>query len=1261
MSTVSRLAAVASVVAVVLFPAGPARADGGDWPTWRHDPAHTAASSLELPAELHLQWSRRLPPLKPAWKDPINQDRMGFDRFYEPVVSGRMLFLGSSASDKVVALDTRSGNEKWRFYADGPVRFAPAVWSGKVYFVSDDGFLYCLDAADGSLKWKFRGGPDGRKVLGNERVISAWPARGAPVVADGVVYFGASIWPFMGTFIHALDAETGKVVWTNDGTGATFMLQPHKSPAFAGPAPQGYMTVIGDKLLVSNGRSTPACFDRKTGKMLYYRLADNGKRGGAPVAAIGEVFFNWRGLGSDLYELGAGDIRIPFVGKLPVLTEQAYYFGGDWQITARSTRMKRIEYEQTIRNKRTGKTTTVQKVRWELAELWRGPGEAFGDLIKAGDRLYAGGKNVVSAVTIPADGGKSRLAWRRKVDGMVGRLVAADDRLFAVTDKGTIYCFGARRVASPQYIVEAPLRAVAAQTPAKKILKLTKAREGYCLIWGAPSGRVLEQMARNSSLTIIVVDPDADKVAALRRKLDAAGLYGSRVAVHVGDPATFRAPAYLASLTVLGDFGHASRFLKPIFHSMRPYGGLAVLELPDDMHAAMKETVAAVSLERAQLSFHGGMARIERYGPLSGAGSWTHQYGDVANTVHSQDRLVKAPLGMLWFGGPSHMDVLPRHGHGPPEQVIGGRLFIQGIDLISARDVYTGRVLWKRRLPLATRGVYWDRTYKPDPLNLSYNQVHIPGANARGTNFVATPDAVYVLAGGGCLKLDPATGKTLAEFKLPADAAGRRPTWGYIGVHHSRLIAGVEVMKFPANLELLDAKGKPRRRGPFSNYNQTTSRRLIVMNRHTGKVLWTFTPRLGLRHNAIVVGNERIYCIDMLPGPVADALRRRGEAPPHKPRLLVMDVGTGKIIWSTEKNVFGTWLSFSPSQNILIQAGRGSRDMLREEPNDRMIAYQGHSGRVLWDKSFTYEAPPMLHGGTLYTQGAAYDMSTGEPRMRRHPLTGEEIPWRLSRHYGCNTVISSVHLLTFRSAAAGFYDLTSDGGTANIGGFKSGCTSNLVVADGVLNAPDYTRTCTCSYQNQTSLALVHDPDVEMWTFSSLPAPDSRVRRIGINLGAPGDRMADGTLWLDYPSVGGPSPDVPVEVSPEEVKWFRRHGSRIAGKTPWVAASGGEGIRRLAITLAPRGSPVDRRAYTVRLHFAEPRDARAGRRVFSVSIQGKRVLKDFDVVRAAGGARRAVVKEFKGIRAGRRLAVSLEPAAGSAAPLLCGVEIVAEGW
>ena len=86
-----------------------------------------------------------------------------------------------------------------------------------------------------------------------------------------------------------------------------------------------------------------------------------------------------------------------------------------------------------------------------------------------------------------------------------------------------------------------------------------------------------------------------------------------------------------------------------------------------------------------------------RVGALTGAADWTHQYGDVSNTVKSNDSRVQLPLGVLWFGGSSNLDVLPRHGHGPPEQVVAGRLYVQGMNSLSCRDVYTGRV------PLATK------------------------------------------------------------------------------------------------------------------------------------------------------------------------------------------------------------------------------------------------------------------------------------------------------------------------------------------------------------------------------------------------------------------------------------------------------------------------------------------------------------------------------------------------------------------------------
>jgi len=126
---------------------------------------------------------RDLPPLRGAWPD---QPLLQFDVAYQPVVAGKTLFLASSRADGVAAFDAETGDALWRFFTDGPVRFAPVVWRDKVYFTSDDGWLYCVAADDGELVWKFRGGPSDRKILGNQRLISTWPARGAPARRAGI-------------------------------------------------------------------------------------------------------------------------------------------------------------------------------------------------------------------------------------------------------------------------------------------------------------------------------------------------------------------------------------------------------------------------------------------------------------------------------------------------------------------------------------------------------------------------------------------------------------------------------------------------------------------------------------------------------------------------------------------------------------------------------------------------------------------------------------------------------------------------------------------------------------------------------------------------------------------------------------------------------------------------------------------------------------------------------------------------------------------
>jgi outer membrane protein assembly factor BamB len=1214
----------------------PLVASGGDWPMWRYDANRSAAAPDELPANLQVHWIRELPRLVPAWPD---QAKMQFDAAYEPVVAGKRLFIGSSHDNSVTAYDTRTGAELWTYFADGPVRFAPLVWQEKLYVASDDGYLYCLSASDGSLLWRFRGGPSDKKILGNERLISMWPARGAPVIADGKIYFAAGIWPFMGIFLHALDAKTGEVVWTNDGDGSTYIKQPHNADSFAGVAPQGALVAIGDKLLVPGGRSVPACYDRHTGKLLYYQLAENAKKGGgASVAAVDQLIFN----GGSAFELGR-ETYLGAVGEVFTFADGRLYDYRSRDLRALDLSSSSFKIEETVDRK----GAKSKSAKWSIKELSKAEVPAFTTLIKAGQRLYGGAAGRVAAFPLPlGDKKPAKAAWEVEIEGTPASLVAADDMLFATTLEGMVYCFGAASAAPAMprnHEMPAPALASSgsAQAQAGSIVKASGISEGYCLVYGAGYGEVIGDLARASKLQIIALEKDAAAAKKLRTNLRAAGIAASRVTVIVGDPATIDLPPYLASLAVVNELpaaaGQRAAFVARVFASLRPFGGVACLPASGDEAKSLADSTGTYELTGATWKQANPWTLLVRQGPLPGSADWTHEHADAANTRVSKDTRVKTPLGLLWFGGPGNEAILPRHGHGPQPQVVDGRLFIEGMDLLRAMDIYTGRMLWEASLPSIGE--------------LYNNTAHQPGANSSGTNYISTAEGIYVAYQRSCVKLDPATGNRTFEYHLPAEPGEKEPPlWGYISVFENYLVGGAHPQFNP---------GLQSSRGENDNYS--SSSRLAVLDRTSGKVLWTTKARSGFRHNGICIGGGRLYAIDRISGPELSRLKRRGENPANQPRLVVFDLASGKELWSTDDDVFGTWLSYAAERDVLALAGRVASDTISDEPKG-MRAYAASSGAMLWENK-TLSGPAMIHHQTILMAGKACDLLTGAPRLREHPLSGEPVEWTWSRNYGCNTPMASEHLLTFRSGAAGYFDMCNDGGTGNFGGFRSSCSNNLIVAGGLLTAPDYTRTCVCSYQNQTSLALVPMPDVETWTFFGAQSAKEPVRRLGLNLAAPGDRKAeDGTLWLEYPSVGGASPSVEVSMEPKEPEWFRRHSSQVSGAGhPWVAASGAKGLSALKIRLADKGAAP--RKYTVELHFLDPDDVQPGERVFDVSLQGKPVIESLDVARESGGQNRSLVRTINGVEVTDLLLIELACTQASKikACVLSGIEIKAEGW
>lgn len=82
----------------------------------------------------------------------------------------------------------------WTFATGGAVETSPAVVDGKVFFGSDDGSIYAVNASSGALIWNYS---------------TEGPVQSSPTVVDGVVYIGG----FHSHAVFALNASSGALLW----------------------------------------------------------------------------------------------------------------------------------------------------------------------------------------------------------------------------------------------------------------------------------------------------------------------------------------------------------------------------------------------------------------------------------------------------------------------------------------------------------------------------------------------------------------------------------------------------------------------------------------------------------------------------------------------------------------------------------------------------------------------------------------------------------------------------------------------------------------------------------------------------------------------------------------------------------------------------------------------------------------------------------------------------------------------------------------
>jgi len=208
------------------------------------------------------------PPTRPqcaelAWgMGPLNTSRYDAPKS-SAVVSGDSLYVGSDAG--FIFCASLDGDERWRYGVRDQhrgVHATPLVQDGKVIAGAYDGYLYAVDATDGTLVWEQRPG----QWIGSSAVGD--PERDRLFVG---VEFGES-----GGKLCCVRASTGDTIWEAVGRGYI-----HSSPVL--DAPRG-------QVLVGCNDYTLYAFDAETGAKRWSYLTGGEIKSNPVVSAEGVAF-----------------------------------------------------------------------------------------------------------------------------------------------------------------------------------------------------------------------------------------------------------------------------------------------------------------------------------------------------------------------------------------------------------------------------------------------------------------------------------------------------------------------------------------------------------------------------------------------------------------------------------------------------------------------------------------------------------------------------------------------------------------------------------------------------------------------------------------------------------------------------------------------------------------------------------------------------------------------------------------------------------
>jgi outer membrane protein assembly factor BamB len=1257
-------------------------------------------------------------------------NRVRFDEVFHVAIVGERVFFGSSVDGRVYCRNLSTGKEEWTFFTDGPIRLAPMAADGRLFIGSDDGYVYCLEAASGKLLWKLRAGPNDERILARGRMISRWPVRTGVLVDGGTAYFGAGVFPHENIFLYAVEATTGKIVWKNDAISQADAGRNDLSPQGYMLATKEILFVPSGRGLSSAfDRATGEVWNRTTAPWrgiggTQALLADDQlySVGEHQILAAeqgsGKTGFGWfEGKQMTL----SGDIGYMATGKEIVAIDRVRHAEGTRKQHVLETEMtkltKDLKTHPAVKELAALQKAQAEKAAQAIAEVgaryeklrvdyqakkdrlaaltkesgqyaaigvkWRYATTLDSALILAGKTLVVGGQGEV--VGLEAESGQP--VWKSAVEGDARGLAAANGHLVVSTTQGKIYAFGeasgkaqppAPTVATDPFPKDALSERYAAA--AEAILKQTGIKRGFCLVLGSEQGRLAYELAKRSELTIYGVEADEKKVQSSRDALVKTGFYGPRISIDHLDLSVIPYASYFANLIVSDSTlltGDVPGLPAEVARNLKPIGGTICLGVPDsapaDVKAKAKTAIPAwlaatkLTAEKATIQNEGGWSRLVR-ASLPGAGAWSHEYGNAGNTSSNQDERIKGGLSVLWYGDPGPGKMVNRHNGAVGPLSVNGRLFIQGETSVMAYDAYNGQFLWEMENPGAVRE-------------------GLKGAKEPG-NMAANDDSLFMIIDDKCLHIDAATGQIRRTYTLPV-AENEKRQWSYIAYENGVLFGTASARK--------ETAAEQQRRGKAT---ARATDKVFAYDTVTGERLWTYQGK-SISHVSMAVGDGHVFFIDsslteeqraaMIAQDKTELKSLTGEAQKIAEertkkadlRLAVsLDARTGKQQWAnpvdvtdcSEIGIGGGTLSLIYHNNHLVLGGANANGHYWEQflsgefKRRRLVVLDAGTGAKVWAKDANYRHRPIVIDNEIVAEPWAYDLYSGDQKMRTHPITGEQSPWMFARPgHHCGAISATSNMMFFRSKFTAFYNRDQDDGTEHFAGQRLGCWINTIPANGLVMIPEASAGCVCLFSIAATIVFEPRPERMQWGVYSASGSTLPVQHMALTLGAPGDRRdAHGKLWLSYPRPSSrPGIDLPLDFKPKFAPGggfysLNPDSFSVANTdTPWAFASGARGLLRSDIPLLGAGQKPE--TYTVRLYFTALENDQPGQRVFDIKLQDKVVAKDFDLVAKAGGAQRAFMVEFHDIPVTGNLVLELVAAKANAdaqhQPLLSGLEVL----